>query len=376
MSRPSVARRLLPRRETIFRARVIFGVWTVVGLFTLSHGLLSAYLSGRRPDVGTEILIAFLDVYQWALLTPLIFRIARRFPLRRGRLGRSLAAHLVAGCLVSALVVTLNWIIADIEMERVQQFLTFFGLIFHENLQWYAAVVGISVALDYYRGYRERELRASQLETQLAQARLEALRTQIQPHFLFNTLNTVSEVMRRDVRTADGMMQQLGMLLRLTFDRPSTDTVPLAEEMELLRAYVSLQQARFRDRLTVVVCVEPEVARAEVPNFILQPLVENAIMHGIARSRRPGRVEIRLRRRGSRLSVEVEDDGVGLSAGGPGGTGVGLANVAGRLSQLYGDDHLFELSDRPEGGALARMELPLRLAAPSEPAPALACEPA
>ena len=343
-----------------FRWRGVFAAWTVVAVFSITQSMLTLFMAGRRVAVWPEVALGAVDAYQWALYTPLVFGIAGRYPLRRERLARSLPVHLLAGSAFALLTVSINWLVSLALYPSIMPFPRYVGFMFHYNLQWYAVVVGIRYALDYYRAFRDRELLASRLETQLAQSRLAALQMQIHPHFLFNVLNTIAEVMHHDVRLADRMMSQLGDLLRATFERPSTDTVPLRSEIQFLRAYLELEAARFPDRLTVDIRVSPGAERAEVPSFILQPLVENAVRHGVARSRHPGRVEIRAEACGDRLHVEVNDNGAGLAEKTGGRAGVGLANVSARLAQLYGAGHRFEVRNREEGGVAAVLEIPLR----------------
>jgi signal transduction histidine kinase len=350
-----------------FRWQTIFAAWSVVAVFSFMQAMLALVMQGGTPSVWREAVCGAVDAYQWALYTPLVFRLAGRFPVRRGGLVRAAAVHLAAGSVLATSAVTVNWVTAYLlHAPAVSSFPQYLGALFHFNLQWYGIVVAIRYALDRYRAHRDRELWASQLEAQLARARLEALQMRIEPHFLFNVLNTVSEVMRTDLRTADEMMGQLGELLRMAFDRTLADTVPLREEMRFATAYLALQQARFRDTLTVEVEVAPEAAEARVPSFILQPLVENAIRHGLAPMGGAGHVAVRAWRDGGTLVVTVEDDGRGLESPPPGEgrVGVGLHNVAQRLTQRYGDACLLEVFDRACRGAATVLEIPFEAEPP------------
>ncbi|MCA1557757.1 MAG: histidine kinase, partial [Acidobacteria bacterium] len=224
----------------------------------------------------------------------------------------------------------------------------------------YWVILGIDHALRYYTKYRERELQASQLEARLAQAQLQVLKMQLHPHFLFNTLHAISTLMHRDVEAADRMIARLSDLLRLALDNEGVQEVTLKQELELLERYLEIEQTRFRDRLTVEMRIEPEVLDARVPNLILQPLVENAIQHGITPRRGQGRIEIGARRTNGTLDIYVRDDGRGL-AGATDETvkeGVGLSNTRARLLQLYGGHARFELRCPPEGGTLASLAIP------------------
>jgi LytS/YehU family sensor histidine kinase len=223
-------------------------------------------------------------------------------------------------------------------------------------------VVFVGHLVHYSRESRTKDLKASQLEGQLAQAQLQVLRMQLHPHFLFNTLHTISALMHKDLKAADRMLALLGDLLRDSLEKVGAQVVPLKQELEFLDRYLEIEKTRFRDRLSVQMAVEPETLDAEVPNLILQPLVENAIRHGIARRAEGGRLEIHAQSQDHMLVLRVRDDGPGL----PSDTemaargGVGLANSQARLEQLYGAAHRFELRNRTDGGLEVTLALPLR----------------
>jgi sensor histidine kinase YesM len=220
-------------------------------------------------------------------------------------------------------------------------------------------------ATNFYNRYRENELRAAQLESQLAQAQLLALRTQLNPHFLFNTLHSISALMHRDVRAANRMISQLSDLLRLSLEIGGAQEVPLKTEMEFVERYLEIQRTRFPDRMTLDLHVQPEALDALVPNFVLQPLVENAVRHGIATSSAGGRISIRARCEGSNVLLEVRDNGPGFPAGFSLNrhAGLGLANTQERLKQLYADEHVFAVSNAKEGGACVTILIPFRASA-------------
>ncbi len=217
-------------------------------------------------------------------------------------------------------------------------------------------------ASDYARLSRARQEEAAALSEQLALAQLDALRAQLRPHFLFNTLNTIAEQLHTDPRGADRMITRLATLLRATFDQPDAHEVPLARELETLRAYLDIMLVRFGDRLVVDVGPAPETLGAAVPPLLLQPIVENAIRHGVEPAERGGRVEVRAWRDGAWLVLEVLDDGVGLPPGLPGGDvldgGVGLRNTRARLRRLYGERQQLTLAPRPGGGTAVTIALP------------------
>ncbi len=364
---PGGARHFFQKRRALFA--FILGCWTLVGLFYGTRPFISALATGKPPEIG-GLVANVADAYVWALLTPPILWMAGRFRFEPGTRLRSLAVHLAAGAAFATASVAANVQISiALWGAQTPPFWTYFARTFHWNVQWYWIIVGLRYAWEYYGRYRDRELRASQLEVQLARAQLEALRTQIQPHFLFNTLNTISELVHESPADADRMIVRLGDLLRLTVDAAGTQEVPLRRELDFLRAYLEIEQARFRDRLSVRMHVDPDVLDARVPNLLLQPLVENSLRHGIAERAGPGCIEVSAGREGGRLRLEVRDDGGGLPAGGAVRERVGLGNTRARLLQLYGAEHRFEVRGAPGGGVSAVVMLPLRVdPADAEPA--------
>ena len=216
----------------------------------------------------------------------------------------------------------------------------------------------------YYGRYRERERDAERLAAGLTEARLQALKMQLQPHFLFNTLNAISALIPAEAKPARRMVARLGDLLRIALEHEETQEVTLREELAFLQPYLEIEQARLEDRLTVVMEIAPETLDARVPHLMLQPLVENAIRHGIAPRIEPGRVEISAASGADDrfLHLEVRDDGPGLGRDGGTGSrkGVGLTNTRSRLEQLYDGEHRFEFANRPEGGTVVRIFLPFR----------------
>ena len=225
----------------------------------------------------------------------------------------------------------------------------------------YWTIVGLGHALRYHYEAQNRALTASQLETRLVEAQLQTLQRQLQPHFLFNTLNTVSALMHRNVEAADAMLAQLGDLLRLSFETVDVQEVSLAQELDFLRKYVAIEQVRFRERLRVTFDVAPGLDDCLVPNLLLQPLVENAIRHGIGPRVEPGHVLVRAVRTGATLELEVRDDGVGVpeSRLADLAHGVGLSNTRSRLAHLYGNRHQFTVSRPPGGGLSVAIVIPV-----------------
>jgi LytS/YehU family sensor histidine kinase len=228
------------------------------------------------------------------------------------------------------------------------------------NVLFYWGIVVIEHALDYYRKLQERELRASQLEAQLAQAQLQVLKCQLHPHFLFNTLNAISALIRESPDEADEMVSRLGDLLRMTLETAGLQEVPFKKELEFLKHYLDIEQTRFQERLKIELAIAPETLDGLVPSMILQPLVENSVRHGVAPRPEGGCIKITAWRHHSLLRLEVEDDGPGLSAQTPLKERVGLSNTRARVSNLYGAEHGLRLRHAAGGGLIVSLSIPFR----------------
>ncbi|HEX8274435.1 MAG TPA: histidine kinase [Longimicrobiaceae bacterium] len=347
---------------------ILAGFWLLIALVDASQVYFSIYFwDHREVGFGEAMGRVFAIWLLWALLTPAVFRLAGRFPLERGRLRGSVPVHLAAAAGISLFILAVYaWTTAwagwpGMEMHTgaslFKKYLT--GKV-HLQLLTYGVLVGAYFALDYHRRFRERELTASQLEGRLAQAHLQALRTQLHPHFLFNTLNAVSVlVLKGESQSAIRMLSRLSDLLRLTLESGGAQEVTLGEELGFLERYMEIERVRFQDRLTVETRVEPEALGAAVPNLLMQPLVENAVRHGIAERVEPGTIRVAAGRRGARLRLEVSDTGPGFPARVV--DGIGLSNTRARLERLYGADGRLELGSAPGGGAHVVVEIPFRV---------------
>jgi len=357
-------------RTGALRLRLIFGVATALGLFSAFQAYYYVSTFSPRPDpIGILLALNFNYWYSWAVLTPAILWLSRRCPLERGRLWRHVPAH-IAGVFVATLahvsLVTLGrggigYLHPLPGGDWQTQFQRMFFLNFDFEMATYWAIVGLSHALRYHYEAQARALTASRLETRLVEAQLQTLQRQIQPHFLFNTLNTVSALMHRDVEAADAMIARLGDLLRQSIETVDVQEVALAHELDFLRKYVDIEHARFQDRLTVTFDIDPDTEDCPVPNFLLQPLVENSIRHGIGPRPGPGHVLVRAERAGAVLRIEVRDDGVGMDAARLSDLehGVGLSNTRSRLAHLYGERHRFVVTSPPQGGLSVLIEIPV-----------------
>lgn len=358
-------------RTGVIGLRVVFGAATLLGFYSalLAYYYVTTFGSRGSDSFGLLLGLNLNYWYAWAVVTPGILWLSRRYPLERGALLKSVPAHLVGvflATLVHVSLVTLGreglYLASGMNSGRwVEEFQRMFFLNFDFEMATYWAIVGLSHALRYHYEAQTRALTASRLETRLVEAQLQTLQRQIQPHFLFNTLNTVSALMHRDVEAADAMIARLGDLLRQSIETVDVQEVALAHELDFLRKYVDIEQARFQDRLTVTFDIDPDTEDCPVPNFLLQPLVENSIRHGIGPRPGPGHVLVKATRSGDLLQLEVRDDGVGMDAVRLSDLehGVGLSNTRSRLAHLYGDRHRFVVTSPPQGGLSVAIEIPV-----------------
>ncbi|MEK6300575.1 MAG: histidine kinase [Acidobacteriota bacterium] len=364
----------------------ILAGWTLVGLtFTLNYYFFAGHyvaIFKQQPSLKEMLIWELPYWFLWAALSPVIFKITRRFRIERGSYLRSSAVH-ISACLLLSLVHRAVYLIVCwlLHVAVYRQFTSipqlyqsdiFFNL--PVGFMSYGTILLVSHVVDYYHRYQEEELKISRLKAELAEAQLriteaqlQALKMQLHPHFLFNTLNSISALLDEDPAAADEMLARLGDFLRMTLENSGAQEVTLQEELEFLRCYLEIERVRFHDRLTVSFEISAETLDARVPNLLLQPIVENAIRHGIVSRSEPGRIEISSRRNGDRLLLLVRDNGPGLapleSSGGKLREGLGLGNTRARLEQLYGAGHRFEMADAPEGGLQVTLDLPFHAAA-------------
>ena len=339
--------------------------WTLVGLAFASQFYLSSTLVGRSVSWGQAITYSLADWYVWAVLSVPILAFARRFPPEGGVRVRTALIHLGAALVVSLFYVGLRALVGQLHSLLIGEPVTF-GEIFRPllvktfpfNLLIYGVIISVSHAIDYYRKYHERTVHNLELEKHLAEARLQALLRQLKPHFLFNTLNGIASLMHSDVNAADKMLVRLGELLRITMSHRGQPLTPLAEEISFIEKYLEIERIRFRDRLSVEFEIDPAALTTEVPSLILQPLVENAIRHGIEPHARAGRLVLSAKRTPDSLELSVRDNGAGQPAAGFTRVGIGIGNTRARLEELYGDRHRFELANHPDGGLVVRVTIP------------------
>jgi signal transduction histidine kinase len=368
----------LPERNPKFVKWVaIWAVWTLFGIFFATQMALQSQLWKIQPPFWQILSWQLVSGYIWFALSPLILYLARRFPFEAGYWKRALAIHIVAAVGTALFQQAIDAFVLPMlgyppRPEPFANFLEAYRYFvianLHLSLLIYAGVVGIRSAYSYYQKYRERELQASKLEARLAQSRLQVLKMQLHPHFLFNTLNAISELIYKDPESADRMLTDLSDLLRLSFENLEVQEISLKQELEFLEKYLEIEQMRFHDRLTVEMNISPETLDACVPNMILQPLVENAIKHGIAPRSSGGRIDINTARSNGHLAISVTDDGLGVPFGDVDNLseGVGLSNTRRRLKHLYGDKHKFSITTQNKGGVGVTLEIPFRISESEE----------
>jgi sensor histidine kinase YesM len=349
---------------------LIFVVWTLVVIVEAAQYYASQFVEHHTFPLGLAIRRACEEWYPWAFLTVGILWMARRRNLEREGMKRWILGHF-GTCVVVALIyfTVYAWFLSG--QKSVMDGSTFvFGNVFkkliifyfHVTLVIYWAIVLAHLGWGYYQQSRERELQASALATELVRTRLEVLRMQLNPHFLFNTLHTISALIHENPDDADRIVARLSELLRVSLEQSDSQEVPLRQELDFLERYLQIEQTRFQDRLAVEMQVESGLDDILVPSLILQPLVENAIRHGIEPREDTGRVKIAARRLDGMLELKVSDNGPGLpeSEVAPSREGVGLSNTRSRLSHLYGANHQFELTPASGGGLEARLLIPCR----------------
>ncbi|MCH7639597.1 MAG: histidine kinase [Bacteroidetes bacterium] len=356
---------------------VVLGFWTLLGALTL----VRRSLDPRGPEglATPELWMTLIEYGFWVLLTPLVFWLARRFPLERNSLAQRIVLHLAIALVVAALFEVVRLMI--LRPMIIQHTMGLRGgrfgrgpghlnpvfalkhLQFLDELIVYLAVLSAGFARDYFFRLRERQREAARLTAQLAEARLSALRMQLNPHFLFNTLHAVSALVERDPTGVRRMIAKLSTLLRHTLDTASAQEVPLRDELQFLRDYLDIQQVRFQGRLEVVEDVPSNLLDALVPNLILQPLVENAVEHGVSGLEDGGRIDIGAQRDGNNLILSVRDNGPGIDPEMPlRENGVGLRNTRERIEGMYGDAGHLVLEPAEGGGLRVVVTLPYHTA--------------
>jgi two-component system, LytTR family, sensor kinase len=371
-SSPVTAIPLIPGRHRIAWLLVL-GAWTIVGLgYFLSQTYTPTQPDPVTPSWPSILVFSLGTAWIWAGLTPVVLWLIRHATFTAGNWMRSLGTYALAGAGFFVLSGVLEWTLGMATGMYARQ--QFWDALLSECVETrvlaFLAIVTLGWSARYFAMYRTRHLHASELEASLAKSHLQVLKTQLQPHFLFNTLNTVAELVHTEPEAADQMITRLGRLLRLSLDHAGHQVIPLRQEIDFLRVYMDIEQVRFRDRLQVVWDLAPDTLDAAVPTLLWQPVLENAIRHGVSPLIGRGRVVITSNREGDDLVLEIRDNGTGLPEGGVPREGVGLRNIRERVAQLYGPRARFILGPALGGGTIATLRLPfIHCEAPHTPVP-------
>jgi two-component system, LytTR family, sensor kinase len=357
--------RLNAKRKSIL---ISFAVWTILGLSFASESYLRNYKAGRILSVHYFIIEFLTEFYLYALFSILVFKIGKKFPLELKHsyknFLRSCSVHLPASVVFSFVNVFVSNFIAWTWEDICQDCLTLNMMLdphfLHRGVIVYWGIIIVGQGLEYYRDLNNEKVRVAQLSAQLSDAQLTALKMQIHPHFLFNTLNSIATLIHEDAESADLMLTRLSDFLRMTLKNSGESMVLLKKELNFVKTYADIEKVRFAERLTVEFSIEESTLSVKVPNLILQPIVENSIKHGLSNKKSNGILRISAKKLKNRLLLEVQDNGQGLDKNFKFDetSGLGLSNTYARLKQVYGDDFLFEITGNKQGTTV-KIDLPL-----------------
>lgn len=364
LSEPS--RDVTRARRSIRLWPAFFCLWTLIGLTFAGQFYISSSQFGRPIPWRQALIYSLTDWYVFACLSLVPIFLSKRLRLEGRKWKRNVGLHLLAsiGFSIAYVIIRASLVYWQPDFGNPAQpygntVLALLLKTWHFNLLIYWVVLTVSHAVDFYQRYQDRATRTAELEKRLVEARLQALQIQLNPHFLFNTLHAISALMHQDVDAADRMITRLGELLRHALESTDQQEVPLSEELDFLKRYLEIEQTRFGDRIQIQLDIAPDTSELLVPNLILQPLVENAIQHGIEPNARPGKIVVHASRADETLTLRVSDSGAGDSPK-PFKEGVGLSNTRSRLRQLYGERQTFVLEAGLNGGVRATITLPCR----------------
>ncbi|MFC1724330.1 sensor histidine kinase [candidate division KSB1 bacterium] len=353
-------------RFTIFI--LFFTLFVLISFISAGQVYFKYLTKGDTVSFLDELIWDLVSWLPWAFFAPFIFYLAEHFRFKSYKLIVIVIVHASAAVLLSIIQPVSYGILNDLygNFNHEWNVKTVFSLslnLMHVKLLVYLFILGTFFLLDYYRKFREREVRSLRLENQLAEARLEVLKIQLHPHFLFNTLHAISALIPDDPDAADRMIGLLSDLLRLTLESSKKQEVPLKEELDFLSLYLEIEEIRFQDRLKVEINVSPGMFDILVPGMLLQPLIENAIRHGISPKAEGGKVEINVRGINENVLIEIIDNGIGLKEAGSSSIkkGFGISNTKERLEQLYGENFSLEIKNTDSGGCIVTLEIPYRI---------------
>jgi two-component system, LytTR family, sensor kinase len=344
---------------------VIVIVFTGLAVYFLLSRAMVLIAKGQPVDWAAQLLNTS-GWFIWALITPIILKLSAKYPLQRKHFLKNFTVHFfaLAACWFSATlaIIGVRWA-ANLGQISFSTLLPpgFATSPFSFDILCYGTIMAVESSVRYYRRVEKNKIRSAKLSSQLGRARLQALKMQLHPHFLFNALNSLSELMQEDPAAAQQMIENLEKFLQLTMKTNHVQEIPFEEELEFLKCYLAIEHVRFQNRLNITMDIEPQILKVPVPNLVLQPLVENAIRHGIAPRKTAGQIEIKASRKNGMLMVSIQDNGPGLNRSHRKvlNGGLGLTNTRERLAQLYGNSHRFEMINAPEGGLIVMLEIPV-----------------
>ena len=349
----------------------LFLVFTAAGVLSFGYVYLDDLTRQRTGTLATRLLEQSTGAYTFFILLPLIFRAARYYLFERNRWIERIALHIIAAIAISAahtslMAITRHYLSPAVGMGPYDYgVMTFrYPMEFSSDFVTYTMIVALYYGYHRIRLAQAQRLAAAKLETKLAQTQLENLRLQLQPHFLFNTLNTISSVMYEDVRVADAMLADLSELLRLTLRTSRLPEIPFSQELEISRLYLELMQRRYEDKLSVTYAISPDATDVLVPQLILQPLLENSFRHGARAENRAMEISIRAHLENDGLLISVADTGAGLgevTSTEAMTKGLGLSNIRDRLAHLYGTRQAISIANRVGGGTEVVLRMPRRM---------------
>ncbi|MEW6127802.1 MAG: histidine kinase [Acidobacteriota bacterium] len=368
MKTPPLIDKKFPRALRLHLA-IILGGWLLLALISTVQRYADSMQKVASENFFSVLFWSLGMWLYWALATPPVFQLAKKIPLNKKTLAYATPIHFLLAFLFGLLHITVlalmgvwfSTALAGAPPTFQQEFVRVFSYFLYLEFVFYWAILGAGIAQDSYQKYRERELQAKEFEIQLSQARLQALKMQLHPHFLFNALNTVSMLIRnREPEQAVQMIAGIGDLLRHSLNDHTAQEVPLAAELAFIRRYLDIEQSRFADRLRVEIDAPGDLLTAQTPNLILQPLVENAIRHGINKSSSANLIRIAAARQNGWLELSVQDNGCGFAKDWQAdeSQGIGIKNTRARLQQLYGSEQQLIIENAEPNGARVRLKIP------------------
>lgn len=350
--------------RTVRRTAAWLILWTLIGVFFATQMIASShFFRGQATPWSQVIFPALLLAYYCGLYSHLIKAIVRRFPLYRGSWVKALLLHSIAAVVFAAAYVAFaNTVLQEgrMEMGWWDRFWMLLASFFHMQLMIYLGIAAVCQIVEFQKWARARDRQSAELKIQLANAQLNQLKSQLHPHFLFNTLNTITAFVHDDPDSAVKVISMLSELLRTVLDNKEAQTASFAQELEFIRKYMEIQQIRFGTRLKYREEIPRNLMPLPIPVLLLQPLVENAVQHGVAVSNRPCLIHIRASEDSQTLRIEIIDDGPGCDWSKNQSTGIGIQNTRDRIKQFYGDTGNLELTSNGNSGTIARLVIPLR----------------